>query len=107
MKKLLIATALVMIFLPFFSPSAEAGDGTQTYRQVLVREGKLYMTPGQSWRWLPGDECSRWIYKGLSKKDKGNGKDLSSVRSRIDRKYFHTYKVAKSQGLNSKGQCTK
>lgn len=77
----------------------------QTYKQALRHEGQVYKTPGQSWRWLPGDECSRWDYVGLGKKDRTNGKNVWSVRSRINKKIWHTYKVAPAVKLDQNNQC--
>lgn len=107
MKKILTALALTLTITLTPAQSNAAPPTTNTTKaKALKAEAKRYASPAWAGVYLPGDECSRWKYLGRGKKDRTNGRAIWSARSEINPKVFHTFKVAKSKGLDKKGRCT-
>lgn len=102
---LLALTSGLMIPAAWSATAAESQSrsfGGETFKS----EARKIKAPENAGRWLPSDECTRWKYLGKGRKDRTNGRAVWSVRSRIDSRVWHTFKVRKhSVGLDHRGQC--
>lgn len=99
MKKIIVAVMVCGFWLGL-TGAAEAATLNQ-----LRAEAARISAPPNSWRYLPGDECSRWTRIGMGKADKTNGRDVWSVRSRLKPTVWFTYRVAPAVGLDNEGRC--
>lgn len=99
-----VAAAVVLALVPMSSAPAEAGNR----RCEDTRRGTVCAnmhTPGKSsklrkesrrlktWKHLPMDAETSVSYKGYARRNLTNGRDVFAVRSKINRKLWHTYTI--------------